>query len=248
MDFTANVYRKLQNWYDSDLGDRIYQAQLIELQDILPNCFGYHLFQLEGPKKLNWLQNSPIRHKVLARFEYPNQVLEDSQIVISPTQIPIQENSLDVILLPHSLDCHPEPGILLEQLSSLLMPEGVIIIFGFNQYSLMGMGRWFGNDGLLNQCHFLSQSKLCSILRENFCVIEQTKTFAFRPLIKNNGIMKKLRFLETLGPTCFPSLGGVYMVVARKRLETLTPLRLKNNSVRIISKKNITAPTQRSSK
>ncbi len=248
MDIEVNVYRKLQNWYDSYEGNLVYQSQYIELKDILPNCFGYHLFQLEGPKNLDWLQNSPIGHKVLGRFEYPELTFEDSQIVIPYDQIPIQENSLDVIILPHSLDFYPDPSYLLKALVAPLMPEGSIIIFGFNPYSLLMIERWFQCQSLFEKCNFLSSSNICKMLQENQCEIEQVKTFAFRPLLKNKSAMKKLRFLETLGSTCCPSLGCIYMIVARKRVETLTPLRLKNNAVPIISKKNVPVTTQRSIK
>jgi hypothetical protein len=39
----------------------------------------------------------------------------------------------------------------------------------------------------------------------------------YRPLSSSNAVLKKLRFLEALGDRWWPSLGGSYVVVAKKK-------------------------------
>jgi hypothetical protein len=39
--------------------------------------------------------------------------------------------------------------------------------------------------------------------------------------------MSLLRFMETLGRLLFPWFGGAYMIVARKRVSTMTPQPLR---------------------
>ncbi|HEX2201228.1 MAG TPA: methyltransferase type 11, partial [Gammaproteobacteria bacterium] len=48
----------------------------------------------------------------------------------------------------------------------------------------------------------------------------------FRPPLLNPGMMSRLTCLEQLGGYCWPYWGGAYIVVGKKRVVILTPLRL----------------------
>jgi len=52
-----------------------------------------------------------------------------------------------------------------------------------------------------------------------------TRSFFFRPPLKRMGIMNRLDFLECVGRRWWPFLGGAYILVAKKRVVTLTPIK-----------------------
>lgn len=246
MDFLANVYQNLQKWYKSDLGSWIYDLECDELDEILQNCFGYHLLQFEGPEDLDWLRSSPIKHKIRVNFGSVSTFTDISQVSIADDGIPFAENSVDVVILPHTLDLYGEPEQLLQEMTRILMPEGKLVIFGFNVYSLWGLWRKFVQP--TPECNYYSISRLIHWLKNNDCEVDKIKTVAYRPPVIGSSLHSKLSFMEALGSTCWPHRGGIYMILAHKQRGTLTPLRLMNKPLQIVSKKNITAPTQRSYK
>jgi hypothetical protein len=50
----------------------------------------------------------------------------------------------------------------------------------------------------------------------------------FRPPLGHPGIMRRLRFMERLGLRGWPILAGVNIIVAQKRMATLTPIKLRS--------------------
>ena len=55
--------------------------------------------------------------------------------------------------------------------------------------------------------------------------VVEVKMMFFRPPIQQRAIMRRLLFLEKIGERFFQKLGGVYLVVAQKRVTTLTPIK-----------------------
>ncbi len=74
------------------------------------------------------------------------------------------------------------------------------------------------------ECAFLeSFSYRAFIDAQGFSII-QRKTLFFRPPLSNEKSLQKLLALEKLGELCWPSYGGVYLLVARKRIAPLIPI------------------------
>ncbi|MCG7924383.1 MAG: hypothetical protein JAY67_02495, partial [Candidatus Thiodiazotropha taylori] len=47
------------------------------------------------------------------------------------------------------------------------------------------------------------------------------------PPIQRQGVMQKLQFMEQIGDKVYPNFGGVYIILAVKRVVTITPIRPK---------------------
>jgi hypothetical protein len=50
----------------------------------------------------------------------------------------------------------------------------------------------------------------------------------FRPPVGHEGIMRRLRFMDKAGIRAWPILAGVNIIVAQKRMATLTPIKLRS--------------------
>ena len=241
-----NVYEKLAAWYQTPLGDFVYQQQQYELDRLLASHFGYHLVQLAGPRSLEWLENSPIKHQIRLEVSDQPRQWQGSQVVSEFSSLPFQEQSIDFMLLPHVLEFCPEPQHLLHQ-AEILISEGTLVIFGFNPSSLWGMKRFF-KGGASQEVpwngKFIGLFALQHWLRELNFQVEELKTLCFRPPLSNLSCYRQLRFLETLGQSCWPFQGGIYMIVANKRIEAVTPLRL-NFSQKAVLKAELGCPSVR---
>ncbi|MCQ4062135.1 class I SAM-dependent methyltransferase, partial [Klebsiella pneumoniae] len=54
-------------------------------------------------------------------------------------ELPFESQSLDMIVLPHVLEFSEDPHQLLREVERVLMPEGRVVITGFNPMSLWGL-------------------------------------------------------------------------------------------------------------
>ena len=52
-------------------------------------------------------------------------------------ELPIATQSIDLVLLPHVLEFAEEPHAVLREVDRVMMPEGRLVIVGFNPWSLL---------------------------------------------------------------------------------------------------------------
>src|SRR3989441_4060051 len=57
-------------------------------------------------------------------------------LAADPLQLPLASQSVDLVALPHVLEFHHNPHDVLREVERVLMPEGQVVISGFNSASL----------------------------------------------------------------------------------------------------------------
>jgi SAM-dependent methyltransferase len=129
----------------------------------------------------------------------------------------------------HSLDYSPDPHQALREVERVLIPEGRLIIMGFNPWSLFGLMRLFSvGSGKPPWSGFLFPTRRIndwlSLLGFDLVSVEY---LFYRPPIQNQTFMQRLLFLEQLGRKAWPRGGSVYIIEAVKRSATLTPIKPK---------------------
>ena len=58
--------------------------------------------------------------------------------------LPFPDHSLDLVVLPHALELSRDPHLTLREVERVLVPEGRVMILGFNPASLWGLRQRFG--------------------------------------------------------------------------------------------------------
>ena len=223
----ANVWQVLGQWYHTQLGNRVEACEKDRLHQVLSDLFGYQLLHVGSAEQVEFLANSRISHRMVMDVCDNQVALPSSCFHGQPHAMPVCSDSLDVVVLPHILEFSEQPHNVLREVERTLVPEGHAVILGFNPFSLWTLSRWLiGWRGKVPWCgHFISTTRMkdwLSLL--GFDVIE-TQYYFFRPPCQQVTILKKLRFLERFGQRFWPILGGGYVMVARKRVTTLTPIR-----------------------
>ncbi|MFN2349703.1 MAG: class I SAM-dependent methyltransferase [Thioalkalivibrio sp.] len=212
----------LRAWYASPPGEALKADLCSYAQEVVPQLFGYHALQMgDLGEPMDLLEGSRIIHRVSLGIAPPAQVLAQ------PRALPIQAETLDVAVLAHVLEYCADPHQVLREVERALIPEGHVLIVGFNPFSLMGLRRLFaGRAGSAPWSgRYYGVLRLKDWLRLlGFEVIECVPV-GFRPPIKRAGLLRRLRFMETLGARFWPYFGGAYVIRARKRVTTLTPMR-----------------------
>lgn len=224
----SDLGQALERWFSRSPGRDLLRQEQVSLEAVLSRLFGYYLLQVGFPV----FQITPglagrIRSVVLLMPELPTRPTPPGWVCGNPLQLPVASDSVDAVLLQHTLDFSVNPRQLLREAERVLVPEGRLIIVGFNPWSLWGGWRLFlRSAGGVPWCgHFLSQHRLHDWLSLLGFDLEETKSLMFKPPIRQPVLTTRLQWLEEFGTRGWPLLGGVYIIQAVKRVSTLAPLK-----------------------
>ncbi|WP_295388141.1 methyltransferase domain-containing protein [uncultured Thiodictyon sp.] len=216
----------LEHWYRTPLGRDIAAREADCLTELLHDTFGYYLVQVgDGDCFREVLAASRLRHRVLLPGESPSGSHRPA-VVGNPAALPLAADAVDVVLMPHTLDFTPDPRLVLREVERVLIPEGHVIVLGFNALSSWGLMRLlYRYRGRAPWCgRFLTTYRIEDWLSLLGFDVEVRKQLVFRPPLRG-AQGPRLAVLDVLGRTLWPALGGVYAIKAVKRVSTLTPLR-----------------------
>ncbi|VAW87321.1 FIG005121: SAM-dependent methyltransferase [hydrothermal vent metagenome] len=221
------IRRTLRRWYKSSLGRNLLEQESEQLDAVLNTLFGYHAVQV----------GFLVGNDLLASSRIPHQIIMDPargddlpiHLFAYPDALPIQSDMIDMVILPHTLEFERAPHEILREVDRVLIPEGHVVILGFNPWSMWGLVAWFRRKIKKTNppwcgC-FLSLLRIKDWLALLGFEVIHEQTFFFRPPVKQVRIMKRLSFMERLGQRYWKGLGGAYVLVARKRVTTLTPIK-----------------------
>lgn len=210
-------------WYQEQIGEQFIAAEAKELENLVSELYGYHLVFLGDPGIAQGLETSLIPHRILvdprAVPEYPTV----SSIKGEMDAIPLRSDSVDVVVLAHALEHTTNPHEVLREAHRILIPEGHVIITGFNPFSFMGM--WHASQKNSGKMLFPHRVKDWLTLL-NFQIIGG-RMFYYRPPLTHLPSYQKLAFLEKWGENCWPFFAGAYTLLAVKRVVPLIPIKAK---------------------
>jgi|GEM_PF-713447 len=218
----VHSYRALQKWdqwlAQQFLGKSLLTEERQLFDQLLKHRYGKHALLIGVPQQQELLRAADIPfHSLLSPFSSTDQPTIESDF----HELPILTGSSDVVILPHTLEVVDNPRQLLAEACRIVKPEGLIIICGFNPYSIWGMRKWpWGGN-------FIQARAIKYWLGLADFVLEHQKFILFRPPINHPSLYQKLRYIEHIGKKCFPILGGVYILLARAKVIPLTPIRMK---------------------
>ncbi len=215
-------------WYEKKAGQRFLAAEKAVLDGALANLFGYHLLQVGCPVAEDLLSVSRIAHQVRMDASLrPHGGNLLAGLYAEAEAIPIRTDSIDLVLLPHTLELSEDPHMVLREAERVLVPEGHVVLLGFNPWSAWGVSyfllrRWRHElAGLRVQ----SAHRTVDWLRLLGFDILSNQSFYFRPVLGHDGVMNRLAWMDSLGQRCLPFMGSAYLIVARKRVTTMTAIR-----------------------
>ena len=217
----------LKAWFALPLGSHILDREREILDDILPDLFGYHFMQLGLLSGDRFLGSTKITHRVRVQLEGESAGPDDAEVACAPEALPVAGDTVDVVVLPHVLEYCQNPHKVLREIERVLIGDGHLVITGFNPWSLCGLWKllsawrreppWTG--------HFFSYNRLKDWFTLLDLEIVRHERCFYRPPLYNMRFMERLSFLEKLGGRCWSIFGGVYVIVVRKRVIPLTPVK-----------------------
>ena len=205
---------EMLSWLDTPIGRYLLGQEQDIFDDVVSDIFGFNALQL-GFLHADLLRNSRIPFSIKAS-ETQGDLLCETQ------QLPILSNTMDLVLLPHTLDFSTNPQQTLREVERILMPEGHIVITGFNPLSTWGLRRFVSkhcsSSSALWHAHFLSSLRIKDWLSLLGFEIVNLRMACYKFPVQSATWMQRFDGLDNLGKFCWPMLGGLYCIVAKKRV------------------------------
>jgi SAM-dependent methyltransferase len=214
----------LRQWQAGRLGTALIQAEARLLADTFDDVFGLELVQLG-----TWgvgrelLAHARIRRQsVVADAEAPS----GGDLVARLAHLPIASASVDAALLPHTLEVAADPYAVLREADRVLAAEGQLIVLGFRPASLWGLAAAASRSGFPPGLRrTISPSRVRDWLRLLSYEIVSVRAYLYRlPRAPRGSIEASIPSLLRRG-WFYPWPAAAYVIKARKRVYTLTPIR-----------------------
>ena len=212
----------IRDWYQTESGELISRSVEQQVWHLTSCIFGYAAVEI-GPvfSDCNLLKNCTIGQQVVVDQS------STGNIAAHPTSLPFPNDSIDLFLLPHTLDFVGDPHQVLREVERCLVPEGHLIIIGFNPLSFYGLWHIFLRRRKTSpwNAKFYSLRRIrdwCSLLGFDEVNLQFN---AHLPPFKRIQRWKKMQSLNSVLQKRLMHSGGIYIFVARKRIATITPLK-----------------------
>lgn len=132
-----------REWFEGPLGARVLREEAALAPLALDDVFGFELLQVGawGPAR-HLLESARTQHTRMVAPEFSEGVT-----LCAPLDcLPLRSDSIDAILLPHTLEVVADPYAVLREAERVLCAEGCLMICGFNPFSGWGARRLFARN------------------------------------------------------------------------------------------------------
>jgi SAM-dependent methyltransferase len=234
---------ELAAWFATPPGRYLLEWEQDQFDRAVADRFGYHALQL-GLPELDTLRHNRMPHRWLAlpeAAEACEAAGPASVIAVAPPRgialvthaaaLPFPEASLDLVVLPHTLEFSADPHAVLREVERVLVPEGRVVISGLHPYSLWGLRQWrarwasrLGCQGEIAQPFlpesgdFIAPWRVRDWLQLLSFQTEDQAQGCWRPAVRTERWLQRWSWLDRWGRRGWPLPGAVYFLVAVKRV------------------------------
>ena len=137
-------------------------------------------------------------------------------------ELPFATHSIDLVVMPHILEFTEDPHQVLREVERVLVPEGHVVITGFNPVSLWGVRQYLTRLGaspyLPREGRFLTLPRIKDWLKLLSFDVERGRFGCYVPSVRQERWLARWQFMEKAGDRWWPFLGAIYMLTAVKRV------------------------------
>ena len=240
----------LAPWLQSAPGRYLLEWEQKHLDGAVADLFGFHALQL-GLPQLDGLRANRMPRRWLA-VENADPALDPLSTVErasgagdaaasatwpdGPTlrcrfdALPFDAASLDLVVLPHALELSSDPHLTLREVDRVLVPDGRVIVIGFNPRSLWGLRQKAGRAAravglgrrrelfLPRAGEFIAPRRLRDWLSLLSFEVESGRYGCYVPPFRTARWVERTAWMEQAGDRWWPVFGSLYYMVAVKRV------------------------------
>jgi hypothetical protein len=218
----------MKDWFQTPLGQWLLTTEQERCQHLVPA--GYYPTALQlGMGQRDFLHGIEVGARFVAdTHNEPVMKTPGDEMPVGsslhhvqalPWALPFSDKTHSLIVMPHILDFCEDPHAVLREVNQILIPEGCVVITGFNQVSLWGAVRMTGtrHDNSPWAGNYYRVGRVQDWLSLLGFDIVGASMFAYQPPLQNEKWRNKLSIFDKIGERWWPGFGAIYMIVGKKR-------------------------------
>ncbi len=246
-------------WLSTLTGRNLLREEVRQVRRALDSIFGDQLIQIGGWGDAGLFRRLARTRRAAVMTE---AAMSGADAISAPDAMAVASDSVDAVLLPHTLELADDPHAVLREVDRMLRPDGNLVVLGFNPWGWWGLRHAMSRQGFPPEGQrMISDGRLCDWLRLLEFKIHHSAFYYFvPPLIRgaaprhgravraeespSSGAaaapdgatrLAGLSAAERLSGRFAPGFGllrrapifaGCYILVARKQMYVVTPIRL----------------------
>ncbi len=226
---SATSIVRLSEFLRSPAGRYVLDWERRQFDAVVADIFGYHALQL-GLPEIDALRENRMPLRLCAS----DRLLDSPPVSGGHTQVavvnrfeelPFETQSIDLVVMPHVLEFAQEPHQVLREVERVLVPEGQVVITGFNPASLWGLRQWLSRLGMApvlpREGQLIGLPRAKDWLKLLSFEANRGRFGCYAPWGRSEKWLGRWAFIEKAGDRWWPVLGSVYLVTAIKRVRGL---------------------------
>lgn len=234
----------LAHWFATPVGRYLLDWEQRQVDRAVADVFGFHALQV-GLPQLDALRANRMPHRWLGTdVRWPDLAagpdaegiesrppdIAASALLCDFDALPFPSASLDLVVLPHSLELSGDPHRTLAEVERVLVPEGRVVIVGINPASLWGLRRRLARArAQLATTHHAASFppglgepigywRLRDWLRLLSFEVQAGRFGCYCPPFDTRRWLDRFMWSEATGDRWWPVFGAAYFLVAVKRV------------------------------
>ena len=204
----------LSDWLQTPQGRYLLEWEQAAFDRMVADVFGYYALQV-GMTDLDFLRANRMPFRFRCMASGPAEVLANE------FELPFASASLDLVLLPHVLEFSRQPHQVLREVERVLVPEGSVVLSGFNPLSLWGLRRVGARGGgdFPWKGQYRSAMRIKDWLTLLGFEVQAGKFGCYAPAVGAAKWLDRWRVLDRAGPRWWSVCGADYMLHGVKRVQ-----------------------------
>jgi len=225
------AYHQFNHWLKTFLGQKVLMAEQNALKSFKEYISADYCIILGSVAQFCLSTYSQAKKKFLIlpkTDKFQANIKSIPQIIANYSSLPLRSYSVDMLLLPHTLDLTDCANYILQETHKALAPRGFLIIIGINPFSLLGLWILFSKCfkkkefAWINHLYFPCQIHY-KLKKLGLHVIKYRRCW-YRPPVQHKKLFYYLKFIEFFGKHLLFFCNGIYVLVAKQTNVGLTPL------------------------
>ncbi len=210
---------ELRHWFETPIGAVYRHAEAALLSKKLSKNFRAEVLQLDF---IGWEdefhQAMRFSHYTILDTQTEGNT-KYTRVLAEFEDLPIDTHSIDIVIMPHTLEFEANPHRVLREANRVLKPEGIILLTGFNPWSIWHLPRFLpkAKNKLPWNGRFISRYRVIDWLKLLNFQIEESKGCCLFPLLIKKKNKQWQKIAENLA-VFLPFLPAAYFVMAVKRV------------------------------
>jgi len=213
-----------RSWQELPNGELIQKEINQQMLPWWPKFFGYHLLKIGALSGAIDSDECVIKHQVTISEHQGN-----ASVISEIDDLPLLEHSVDVCVLSHALEFSVDPHHVVREANRVLIPNGYLVITGFNPFSLAGLNKLipYRRQNTPWKERFFSPMRVKDWLHLMGYEILSDQRIIHSTLEGSIGQGGFKSYWRNFANNYLSRLGSVYIIVAKKRVLPLTPIKPK---------------------